>query len=51
VNRDSEPTSLRCSACGLDIEETRETDTLARTYQVVVACAQCRTPFVVLSRN
>ncbi|MBD5656980.1 MAG: hypothetical protein IAI50_17645 [Candidatus Eremiobacteraeota bacterium] len=53
MSRDSDnPTSLRCRSCGSSNDGAATTvDLLGKIYQVVVACAACRTSFVALSRN
>jgi len=52
VNPESEA-SPNCDACGTGDAAlaARSTRDLAKTFVVVVACAACRIPFVVLSRN
>jgi hypothetical protein len=50
---------VRCSQCGSDasglVEDGAAIDrtvaSVGKTYQVVVACANCGTAFVVLARN
>jgi len=52
VNRDpGNPTFVRCRYCGSERDADGALRRLARTYQVVVACGSCGTPFVALSRN
>jgi len=52
MNSDSgERASTRCRACGGDDRDGTSFERLSKNYQVVVACASCRTSFVALSRN
>jgi uncharacterized Zn finger protein len=51
-----EPATTRCRSCGSDETEETRTGTKrlrerAATYQVIVACAACGTPFAVVARN
>jgi hypothetical protein len=45
--------SAHCHSCGREQlrAEERKPNLTATTYQVVVACASCRTVFAALSRN
>jgi hypothetical protein len=53
VKSDSgERASKDCRTCGRDVAEREGAlALLGKNYQVVVACAVCRTSFVALSRN
>jgi len=52
-------TSVHCGQCGHDMPELadgeepidRTVASVGTTFQVVVACANCGTPFVMLARN
>jgi hypothetical protein len=45
--------SVRCRQCGTDTDGARDNgaERLRTTYQVLIACGSCGTPFVALSRN
>jgi hypothetical protein len=45
--------STRCRACGSESGDGdgSSLERLGKNYQVVVACASCKTSFVALSRN